>query len=304
MFISWLGVFIVAFSAYLLVSTGGLFSEKSGTVNIALDGMMIMGAFTYGIVLTTLDSTGENAGMQYLALLIVPIVGVLFSLLLAVSTVNFMADHVIAGTALNLMAPAFAMLVLVMGTGQDFVRWGLYDVIPGTDSFSYHFLAFLAIALVTFAIGYFVLNKTTFGLRLKAAGENPNALAAGGVNVNQIKYAGIMISGALAALGGAIAMPIFANNFLGNVRGMGYMAIAIIIMGQWTMGGIFAGSVLFSALMAFTANYSIFFPDGSNVPVQVFEMLPFILPIITMMIFKAKQGPNALGEPYNKEQRK
>ncbi len=302
MFISWLGVFIVAFSAYLLVSTGGLFSEKSGTVNIALDGMMIMGAFTYGIVLTTLDSTGENAGMQYVALLIVPIVGVLFSLLLAVSTVNFMADHIIAGTALNLIAPAFAMLVLVMGTEQDFVRWGLYDVVPGTDNFSYHFFAFLAIALVTFAIGYFVLNKTTFGLRLKAVGENPNALAAGGVDVNKLKYAGIMISGALAALGGAIAMPIFANNFLGNVRGMGYMAIAIIIMGQWTMLGILGGTVLFSTLMAFTANYVVFFPQEA-IPKQIFEMLPFVLPIVTMMIFKSKQGPSALGQPYNKEQR-
>ncbi len=302
MFASWMGVFIIAFSAYLLVSTGGLFSEKSGTVNIALDGMMIMGAFTYGIVLTTLDPNGENAGMQYLALLIVPIVGVLFSLLLAIPTVNFMGDHVIVGTALNLIAPAFAMLVLVMGTGQDFVRWSLYDVMEGTDSFSVHFFAFFAIAVVTFIIGYFVLNKTTFGLRLKAAGENPNALAAGGVDVNKMKYAGIMISGALAALGGAIAMPIFANNFLGNVRGMGFMAIAIIIMGQWTMMGILGGTVLFSILMAFTANYGIFFTNES-IPKEVIEMLPFILPIVTMMIFKTKQGPNALGEPYSKEQR-
>ena len=296
-----ISIFIISTASYLLASTAGLFSEKSGVVNIAIEGMMIMGALTYSLFLKTTDPNSDHSYMQYIALIAVMLVGIIFSLILSLGAVTFMGDNIIVGTAINILAPGLAILITkALNNGNELIKLGNYQDMQVFGK-SGHFYIFLAISFLIIIATWFVFNKTKFGLRIKAAGENPNALAAAGVNVNKIRYQSLMISGALAALAGAFAVNI-VNTFTGNMNGMGYIAIALLIMSQWNILYIPLSSLLFSIIYALSYSY-LTLSFLQDVPKIIFDILPFLLPIITMMIFKSKGAPNSLGKPYNKEQR-
>lgn len=300
--IDWLFFMLMAWSVYIFAAQAGVFSEKSGIINIGIEGMMVFGALMYASILQTFDPTPagnwSNSGYQYLTFFICFITGSLVSLLLSIPTILFSANQVITGTALNIFAFGVTLLIFDSNPG-----WGgnlsvkeYEDILVGGKSG--HILIFLAIAIIFTLISWCIINKTKFGLRLKASGENPNALAAAGVNVNKIRFIAIAISGMFATMAGAMAARFFGS-FNGSVRGMGFIAIGILIMGQWTIEGVFISSLLFSAVSAITRVESII----QTIPREAAFAIQFTLPIITLMIFQSKGAPKAIGKPYNKEKR-
>lgn len=296
----------------LIVAIGGMYSERSGIVNIALEGIMLMGAF-FGIVF--LNTYGQNHPGNFtlfLAFLIGGLTGGIFSLFHAFASINMKADQVISGTALNMFAPAFAIYVARMQTGTQQV--------PFMDSFRIHKVPILGdipilgpilfqktyitvyIGLAIFAIAAYVIAKTKFGLRLRACGEHPGAADSVGINVLKIRYAGTFISGVLAGLGGVVFVVPTSTNFNATVSGYGFLALAVLIFGQWRSGKIFAAAFFFGIMMTLANAYTVI-PFLANLPISdyVYKMIPFIATLIALTFSSKKtKAPLAEGIPYDK----
>lgn len=300
--------YAVAFSMPLLAaSLGGLFSERSGIVNIALEGLMVVGNFVCAVTIAALQPT-MGQGAIWVGLAAAMVAGALFSMLHAFASINLSANQVISGTAINMVAGAITVFLARTMTGSGNVRITLgfipFDIpilssIPliGPLFFTKNYAStWLILGILLFS--WFVLYKTAFGLRLRACGEHPQTADAAGINVYRMRYAGVMISGALAGLSGAAILVTFSGEFNGSVAGLGFLAMAALIFGQWKPVGILAATFFFG-FAATLANVSQVVPQLSKVPGLVLKAFPYVLTLLALIFFsKRSQGPKAAGEIY------
>lgn len=274
----------------ILAALGGLFSERSGVINIALEGMMLAGAFTAAAVTFAVGNPfiGLAAGMA---------AGMAIALIHAVVCIRYKADQVVTGTAINIFMfgmPAFlsGAFFLSSGSTPQIPREQLVPRLPIMMAFS--------LVLVT----WYVLYKTPFGLRLRSVGENPEAADAAGVRVARMRYAGVLLSGVLAGLGGAYLSIGQSSLFTRNMTsGRGFIALAALIFGKWRP----VQTMLACLLFGFTEAVSIQMQgvvkiSGEDIPVQFVSMVPYVLTIIVLAGFiGGSRPPGALGLPYQKE---
>mgnify|MGYP003498113397 CR=1 FL=1 len=305
----------IAYAAPLILTAiGGVFSERSGVVNIGLEGLMVMGAFI-GILfnLTFVNVFGE--GTEWVALLAAMVVAALFSLLHAVASVSFRADQVVSGVAINLLAVALCLFLVKMiyDKGQtDFVQERfLRDDIPflkdipilGPMFFqNVYWTSVLAIGIAILA--WVVLYYTPFGLRLRAVGEHPMAADTMGINVTRMRYIAVMISGGLAGIGGAIYSQSISLDFgHSTINGQGFMALAAMIFGKWHPLGAMGAAVFFGFAQALSIVGGSL-PYISEIPSVFLLILPYVLTILALAGFIGKaNAPKALGTPYIKGNR-
>lgn len=299
----------------LIVAIGGMFSERSGVINIALEGIMIMGAFAGILFINQFESSMSGQGLLLLALLIGGIAGGVFSLLHAFAAINLKADQTISGTALNLFAPAFAIFVArtIQQTQQiPFTNTFFIKEVPILSSipiigdlFFKNVYITTYIGILIFIIAYIVINKTRFGLRLRSCGEHPQAADSVGINVYKIRYLGVIISGVLAGIGGVVFIVPTSTNFNATVAGYGFLALAVLIFGQWRVPRVFVAAFFFGIMKTLSSAHSTI-PFIKDLPItnEVYKMLPYLITLIALtFLSKSSQAPKASGIPYDKGSR-
>ena len=324
----------------MIVALAGVFAERSGIINLALEGIMIFGAFIGVLFVRSMQNfeVFTNAvmqgnwltlqGLELLAMLVAAILGAAFSLLLSFASINLKADQTIGGTALNLMAPALVLFLvrilanqntLQMTTG-DAASWFMIKKstfgIPKNQDIGFLGETFLHkvylatyICIILFVILSIILYKTKFGLRMRACGENPQAAASLGINVFKMRYAGTTISGALAGMGGFVYALTTANcTANGDVAGFGFLALAVMIFGNWKPGNIALSSLLFGLFKCIAAAYSTLDINGDGVFMlaqigissHLYRMLPYLVTLIVLAFTSKKsRAPKAEGIPYD-----
>lgn len=302
----------------LIVALGGMFSERSGIVNIALEGIMLMGAFCGVFFIHFMQAQYPDMNGQILLLaacLVAALCGGLFSLLHAYAAINLGADQVISGTALNLFAPAFAIFTTraIQRVQQiGFQNWFFIERVPvlsdipviGPFFFTKVYIT-TYVGLLIFAVSALVIAKTRFGLRLRSCGEHPQAADAVGINVYHIRYAGVFISGLLAGIGGLVFVVPTATEFNATVGGYGFLALAVLIFGNWRSMGVL-GAAFFFGLMKTLASVYTGLPALKNlgIPSNVYKMIPYIATLVVLTIAaKRSQAPRAEGIPFEKGSR-
>lgn len=300
---------IVFSTALIFAALGGLYSERSGVINIALEGMMIIGAFT-GAVITFLFQESAGSLAPWIGFFAAAIAGALFALPHAVASVTFKADQTVSGVALNFLAAGLAVYltkIIFNGAGQTttlssvFSKWEIpwLSDIPylGHAIFEAYPTSFLAFIVVF--VTWFLLFKTAFGLRLRAVGEHPRAADTVGINVKKMRYTAVMISGALAAWGGATITLTTTSNFSHNtVSGQGFIAIAALIFGKWHPAGAMGAALFFGIAQAIKSLVQVY-GLTQYVPTEFIFMLPYVLTIVVMAGFVGRSSaPAALGKPY------
>lgn len=299
----------------LIVALGGMFSERSGVINIALEGIMVIGGF-FGIgIINLLQNNMSGQKLLLLAVVVSGLTGGLFSLLHAFASINLKADQTISGTALNMFAPAFAVFVARMIQGVQQIQFndtffiqkvpvlGSIPVIGPLLFTNVYVTTYIGIAI---AIGSaIVINKTRFGLRLRACGEHPGAADSVGINVYRIRYAGVFISGVLAGIGGLVFIVPTSTNFNATVAGYGFLALAVLIFGQWRTNRIIFAAFFFGIMKTFASAYSgIPFLKGLPISNEVYKMIPYIATLVILAFTsKNSQAPRAEGIPYDKGSR-
>ena len=300
-------------SVLVLVALGGCFSEHSGVINIGLEGIMVMGAL--GGALMMKYAVGVPAiAMILLVILASVCVGMVFSLLLGVAAIRFNADQTLVGTALNLLGPAAAVVLvraINMSESADnvssTVAYGQAKRAFLMNIGKFEFNWFMLIALLVLVASYIVLYKTKFGLRLMACGEHPQAADSVGINVYKMRYAGVLISGALGGLGGLVYITAGVSEwkFENGVAGFGFLALAVMIFGQWKPVNIGLAALLFGLFRALSNVYTGFpMLRDLNLPSTVYNMLPYIISLVVLVfVSKTSKAPKAEGIPYDKGQR-
>ena len=299
----------------LIVALGGMFSARSGVINIALEGIMVMGAFISIGFINVFQDRLSGQGLFLLAFLVAAVAGALFSLLHAFASVNLKADQTISGTALNMFAPAFALFMARMVQGKSQV--------PFTDTFHIEKVPVLGdipvigpmffqncylstyIGILIFIAASVLISRTRFGLRLRACGEHPQAADSVGINVYKIRYAGVLISGVLAGVGGLIFVIPTSTNFNASVAGYGFLALAVLIFGQWRTKGILGAAFFFGILKTLASAYS-GIPVIKDLPIpnEIYKMLPYVVTLIVLAFSSGKsKAPKAEGIPYDKGSR-
>ena len=300
-------------SVLLLVALGGCFSEHSGVINIGLEGIMVIGALGGALVMKYM--VGASPAVLVLCTLLGSILlGVVFSCLLAVASINFKADQTIIGVAMNMLGVAAATVIVkaintaespdnVSSTIQYIEQKKAFLVNIGGFEFNW----FMVVALAALVIAYITLYKTRFGLRLIACGEHPQAADSVGINVYKMRWAGVLISGALGGLGGIcyILAGVSEWKFENGVAGFGFLALAVMIFGQWKPTLIALAALLFGLFRALSNVYTGFdFLVALNVPSTVYNMLPYIISLLILAFTSKKsRAPKAEGIPYDKGQR-
>ena len=250
----------------LIVAIGAMYSERSGVINIAMEGIMVMGAFVGIFFINIFQDRMSGQKLLLLAILIVAVAGGLFSLLHAFASINMKADQTISGTALNLFAPAFAIFTARMIQGVQQIQFTdtfhidkvpvLGDIPVIGDMFFQNCYITTYIGIGIFLVAAYVIKNTRFGLRLRACGEHPGAADSVGVNVAKIRYAGVIISGVLAGIGGLIFVIPTSTNFNVSVAGYGFLAIAVLIFGQWRSNKILMAAFFFGIMKTLASAYS------------------------------------------------
>ncbi|MDR2589920.1 MAG: ABC transporter permease [Oscillospiraceae bacterium] len=301
----------------LIVALGGMFSERSGIVNIALEGKMVMGAFT-GVLFLNIFQNPENVsdqGILLLALLVAMITGMLISLFHAFASINLKANQIISGIAINMFAPAFAIYIAIFYLDGQFVPFInqfriasvpiLGDIpILGPLLFQRTYIT-TYIGFLILAVSTIVLYKTKFGLRLRACGEYPQAADSVGISVAKIRYAGVLISGALAGMGGLIWIVPISSRFGGSVAGYGFLALAVLIFGAWKPMRILFASFFFGIMQTIASSFTaIPFLLNLGIPAAFYSMAPYVATLL-LLAFTSKntQAPKAAGQPYDKGMR-
>ena len=328
----------------MIVALAGVFAERSGIINLALEGIMIFGAFI-GVLFVRLmqdvpfflnaSRTGDwltLQGLEILAMIVSAALGAGFSLLLSFASINLKADQTIGGTALNLMAPALVLFLvrilanqntLQMKTG-DAASWFMikkttlgFDKNADLGFLGETFLhkVYLAtyICIIIFVALSVILYTTRFGLRLRSCGENPQAADSLGINVYRMRYAGTTISGALAGMGGFVYALTTTNcTANGDVAGFGFLALAVMIFGNWKPLNIAAASLLFGLFKCIAAAYSTLDINGDGVFMlaqigissHLYRMLPYLVTLIVLAFTSKKsRAPKAEGIPYDQGSR-
>ena len=292
----------------LITALGALYCERSGIINIGLDGFMVIGSFAGALTIFNLQNEGVK-GALWIGLLVAAIVGALFSLLHAFASINLNADQVISGTAINLMAGALTVFLArnLTGSGKIKIMLGfvpssipvLRDIPIIGPLFFNKTYATTWLVLAILIVSIFILYKTPFGLRLRSCGENPQASQAAGINVTKMRYIGVMISGALAGLGGCIILTTYAGEFSGSVSGLGFLALAALIFGQWKPLGILA-STFFFGFASTIANVSQVIPELASIPPVLLRIFPYVMTLIVLIVFsRSTRAPKAAGEPFD-----
>ena len=301
-------------SVLILVALGGCFSEHSGVINIGLECIMVMGALGGALMMKFLPADSNAFMMIVLVVLASVIVGMIYSLLLAVAAINFKADQTLVGTAMNLLGTAAAtVLVKAMNTAEnpDNVS-STIQYIEAKKAFivnigGFEFNWFMLLALIALIAAYVTLYKTRFGLRLMACGEHPQAADSVGINVYKMRYAGVIISGMLGGLGGIVYITAGVSEwkFENGVAGFGFLALAVMIFGQWKPTRIALAALLFGLFRALANVYTGFdFLNALQLPSSVYNMLPYIISLIVLAFTsKNSRAPKAEGIPYDKGQR-
>ena len=321
----------------MIVALAGVCAERSGVINLALEGIMIFGAFIGVLFIRVMQETGmfeqeQGQILMLLTMVVSAICGALFSLLLAFSAINLKADQTIGGTALNMLAPAivlFFIIMLIQQTKMGMAEGGAaswFMIRPSTfglpkdhswgpfiDVFINKVYLSTYICLAVFVLVSVFLYKTRLGLRLRACGENPQAADSLGINVYKMRYMGVMLSGALAGMGGFTYALTTANcTATGAVAGYGFLALAVMIFGNWTPINIALGGLLFGLFKCIAATYSTLDINGDGVYLlneigispYVYRLLPYLITLI-VLAFTSKNSrvPKAEGIPYDKGQR-
>ncbi|MDX8365130.1 ABC transporter permease [Cytobacillus sp. IB215665] len=298
----------------IFTALGGVFSERSGVVNIGLEGLMIFGAFT-GIVTTLSLQDSVGAAAPWIGVLVAAVASGLFSLLHAVASITLKADQVVSGVAINFLALGLSVFLIknIYGKGQTdsiAVRLDKIDVpflsdipIIGDIFFSsVPWTSYIAIALAF--VVWFIVYKTPFGLRLRSVGEHPMAADTMGVNVTRMRYVGVMISGVLAGVGGAVYAATIQGNFAaGTISGQGFLALAAMIFGKWHPIGAM-GAALFFGLAQSLSVIGATIPVLQDIPPVYLLIAPYVLTILALTGFVGRaEAPKALGTPYEKGKR-
>ena len=302
-------------SVLMLVALGGCFAERSGVINIGLEGIMVIGALGGALVMKFLPASVGAPVMVITTILAAAVFGLLFSLLLAVAAINFKADQTITGTAMNMLATAGATVaVKAMNTAASGGNDVSSDIsyVHTKDLFlvrlgNFEFSWFMLVAVICLVVSYVLLYKTRFGLRLRACGEHPQAADSVGINVDKMRYAGVLISGILGGLGGIVYITAGVSvwKFEYGVAGFGFLALAVMIFGAWHPLKIALASLLFGFCRALGNVYSGFdFMVALNIPSVVYNMLPYIISLVVLAFTSKKsRAPKAEGIPYDKGQR-
>uniref|UniRef100_UPI004029C297 ABC transporter permease n=1 Tax=Faecousia sp. TaxID=2952921 RepID=UPI004029C297 len=325
----------------MIVALAGVFAERSGIINLALEGIMIFGAFIGVLFVRNMQSMQAIAnayankqwltlqGLELLAMLVAAALGALFSLLLSFASINLKADQTIGGTALNLMAPALVLFLIRILANQNTLQMATGDAaswfmlkkstfgIPKNQDIGFLGETFLNkvylatyVCILLFIILSVILYKTRFGLRLRACGENPQAADSLGINVYKMRYAGTTISGALAGMGGFVYALTTTNcTANGDVAGFGFLALAVMIFGNWTPLNIAGASLLFGLFKCIAAAYSSLDLNGDGVYLlaqlgissHLYRMLPYLVTLVVLAFTSKKsRAPKAEGIPYDK----
>ena len=296
----------------IIVALGGLFSERSGIVNIALEGKMIMGAFTGILFISTFQDRMYGQPLLLIALIIAAVTGIVVSFFHAYASINMNANQIISGVAINMFAPAFAVYTARMIGGVQQIHF--------TDTFRITSVPFLGeipligpmffqgtyittyIGIGILLISTFVLYKTKFGLRLRACGEHPHAADSVGISVSKMRYAGVLISGGLAGLGGIILIVPTSIAFNASVSGFGFLALAVLIFGGWRPMKILFAAFFFGIMNAIAASYSgIDFLRELDIPAHFYMAAPYVATLVVLAFTsKNTMAPKAAGQPYDK----
>ena len=328
----------------MIVALAGVFAERSGIINLALEGIMIFGAFVGVLFVRSMQDLNIFAsaarsgdwvtlqGLEILAMLVAAALGAIFSLLLSFASINLRADQTIGGTALNLMAPALVLFLvrilanqntLQMKTG-DAASWFMlkkstFGISKSTDigflgeTFLNKVYLATYLCILLFVLLSILLYKTRFGLRLRSCGENPQAADSLGINVYHMRYAGTTISGALAGMGGFVYSLTTANcTANGDVAGFGFLALAVMIFGNWKPLNIAGASLLFGLFKCIAAAYPSIDINGDGVYMlaelgissHLYRMLPYLVTLAVLAFTSKKsRAPKAEGIPYDKGSR-
>ena len=325
----------------MIVALAGIFAERSGVINLALEGIMIFGAFIGVLFVRILQATGcmdiakETSnwaalqGYMFLTMLAAAALGALFSMLLAFAAIKLKADQTIGGTALNMLAPALVLFLIRVIVNQnnmtlisgDSATWFMIKKtmlgFAKNDKLNFFQETFLNkvylstyICIIIFIVLSIVLYKTRFGLRLRACGENPQAAASLGINVIKMRYAGVLISGALAGMGGFVYAMTTANcSSNGDVAGFGFLALAVMIFGNWKPLNVADGALLFGLFKCIAASYSTLDINGDGIywlntiglNGHFYRLLPYLITLIVLAFTsKSSRAPKAEGIPYDK----
>ena len=321
----------------MIVALAGVCAERSGVINLALEGIMIFGAFIGVLFIRIMQDTGmfekeQGQILLILTMIVAAAMGAAFSLLLAFSAINLKADQTIGGTALNMLAPALVLFFIIIITQQNTMgmstggaaswfmirpstfglpkdhSWG-----PFIDVFINKIYLSTYICLGVYVLISVLLYKTKFGLRLRACGENPQAADSLGINVYKMRYAGVLLSGALAGMGGFTYALTTANcTATGAVAGYGFLALAVMIFGNWTPLNIAVGGLLFGLFKFIAAAYATLDINGDGVYLlseigvspYIYRILPYLITLIVLAFTsKSSRVPKAEGIPYDKGQR-
>ena len=325
----------------MIVALAGIFAERSGVINLALEGIMIFGAFIGVLFVRILQATdcmdiakeasnwAALQGYMFLTMLAAAALGALFSMLLAFAAIKLKADQTIGGTALNMLAPALVLFLIRVIVNQnnmtlisgDSATWFMIKKtmlgFAKNDKLNFFQETFLNkvylstyICIIIFIVLSIVLYKTRFGLRLRACGENPQAAASLGINVIKMRYAGVLISGALAGMGGFVYAMTTANcSSNGDVAGFGFLALAVMIFGNWKPLNVAGGALLFGLFKCIAASYSTLDINGDGIywlntiglNGHFYRLLPYLITLIVLAFTsKSSRAPKAEGIPYDK----
>ncbi len=343
----------------MIVALAGVFAERSGIINLALEGIMIFGAFIGVLFVRNMQGIQAIAnayankqwltlqGLELLAMLVAAAMGALFSLLLSFASINLKADQTIGGTALNLMAPALVLFLIRILANQNTLQMASGDAaswfmlkkstfgIPKNQDIGFLGETFINkvylatyVCIILFIVLAIILYKTRFGLRLRACGENPQAADSLGINVYKMRYAGTTISGALAGMGGFVYALTTTNcTANGDVAGFGFLALAVMIFGNWNPLNIAGASLLFGLFKCIAAAYASLDLNGDGIyalaqpihiylgmnsanlpriieftiPSHVYRMLPYLVTLLVLAFTSKKsRAPKAEGIPYDK----
>lgn len=303
----------------LLVALGGMFSERSGIINIALEGIMLCGAFFGCLFVFLVQESGMDPQfVLFLGLLVAALAGFLYSLLLSFAADTMKADQTITGTALNMLIPATILLFSKMYFNSDGITTNmnfyirkvpLLSEIPilGKLFFQNTYIT-IYIGVILFLVAIVVYYKTRFGLRLRACGEHPHAADSVGINVHRMHYAGVSISGILGGIGGFFyAVGVMNGNTNGHtgVAGFGFLALAVMIFGQWEPVKILLASLFFAFLRTLAYSIALIpFLHSLNINQTYYKMLPYVVTMVVLAFTSKKtRAPKAEGIPYDKSQR-
>ena len=290
-------------------SIGSIISERAGIINIGINGTIVFGATIYMIFASVFSNKGLEEASPWLQIplfLISGLGGMIFSTLHGFATIKLKANQIISGVAMNILAPAITLVVLFVFGEANMMQYWAPELSLGNSS-NGELTSIISLSTIVFVliivISIIMLNKTKWGLRLKSVGENPQAADAVGINVNSLKWQAILISGLLAGIAGAMFMSCGrfgdGGSFKGSVQGLGFLSLAIMIVGKWKILPSLLAAILFTILLSIS--YSNIFPSKYESYKYLLLAVPYVMTVVAMAVFGKKSiGPKAAGVPYDK----